>query len=172
MSDDAGNLPMAGQRRGRKSALQVSAGVFTFVRCATNPPPPASTGSLQQRAPVGARSYDRAAIAYWGKVACFRRLPLAFLVVFTSTFDSWRCGLNWVDSRKSLCFNDITTSVSGFFRKFHDMRIFGPVRSPEKRGQPPILAPHCCWKQWGSTRQTRIVVLFFFVVASIREVNP
>ena len=105
--------------------------------------------------------YIRAAIAYWGKVACFGRLPLAFPAVYALEFDSLRCGLNLLDAHKSLFFRDLTLLLSVFGRKCHDMRIFRPVQSPEKRGPPPILAPHYCWKQWGSTRWNRMAVPIF-----------
>ena len=119
------------------------------------------------RSAGGRTAPRRAAIAYWGKVACFRATSLAFLAVYTLTLDSGRCGLNWMDSCKSFRFNDMTPLISGFFRKFHDMRIFGPLQSPEKRRQPAILAPRYCWKQWGSTSPDRLAVSFF-AGASVR----
>ena len=103
----------------------------------------------------------RAVIAYWGKVACFRATFLAFLAVYTLKLDSLRCILHLRDAHKSLLFTEMPPVMSVFARNCHDMRICGSVQSSQQKGQPPILAPQYCWKQWGSTRWNRMAVPFF-----------
>ena len=96
-----------------------------------------------------------------GQSGLFPTTSLAFLAVYTLKLDPLRCVLDWRDVRKSFCFNNLNPVFAVFYRKCNDMRIFGPLRSLEKRGQPPILAPRYCWKQWGSTRLNRLAVSFF-----------
>ena len=91
-------------------------------------------------------------------------------MVYTLKLDSLRFGLNWGDSRKSFCFNDMAILISGFFMIFHDMGIFGPLQSFEKRGQLLILARVIVGNN-GVARGRIGWPSVFFAGGSIRDMN-